>query len=721
MDKRNPDGPSSAQLIIHQSDQADRTIPLHGDGYRIGRDGPLEVSIDHPAVSRQHALLHRQGRRQWILQDLDSTNGLWWKGRRVSQLELRDGDVVQFAPALDEKAPFLQFNDEAGRRRHRVERWLGLLLFGCLGGGGALLLLSNLTMPIRGQLARVRGPVAIYDGNNQPLTSVDSSRHRELKSVNGFSPLLVDALLSSEDNRFWWHPGVDPIGTLRAFSTNLIGGKVLEGGSSLTQQLARSLYPNYVGDGDTLERKWKELLVSLQLESRFSKSQLLLSYLNRVYLGVGWGFEDASRVFFDQSAADLNVQQAALLVGLLPSPNGHDPCQFPQRALKARNRVINKMADGGRLSLEQARLARRQPIQLAKEACSREQVSRSAPFYTDQVRRDLTALVGPDVADEGNFLIETHLDPVLQSVLERQLSGLLANNSRLGVQEGAAVVLDSRTGGVLAIAGGRDYNASQFNRASMALRQPGSTFKLITYLAALEQGLKPNDTLDCSPLRWGGQRFDSTCSGQLTLASAFASSHNTAALRLAQRVGLEQVVSLAKRLGITTPLDPVPGLALGQSEVRLIELTSAYAAVANGGIWQAPTTIRRLLDAETCRLDRPSGCGSLNGDGEAGQRQTSRRVLKAKTTQQMQGLMRAVIRSGTGRAASLGGQEGGKTGTTNDGRDLLFIGYEPSRHWVLGIWLGNDDNSPSASSSVLAASLWSRIMRAAGQGGVVGR
>ena len=728
MDKRNPDGPSAAQLIIHQPDQADRTIALHGDGYRIGRDGPLEVCIDHPAVSRQHALLQRQGRR-WILQDLDSTNGLWWKGRRVKQLELRDGDNVQFAPALDATAPFLHFEDATGRRRHRIERWLGLCLLGCLGGGGALLLLSNLTMPIRGQLARVRGPVAIYDGNNQPLASVDSSRHRELKSVNAFSPLLVDALLSSEDNRFWWHPGVDAIGTLRAFSTNLIGGQVLEGGSSLTQQLARSLYPDYVGDGDTLARKWKELLVSLQLESRFSKSQLLLSYLNRVYLGVGWGFEDASRVFFDQSATDLNVQQAALLVGLLPSPNGHDPCQFPQRALKARNRVINKMADGGRLSLEQARLARRQPIQLAKQACSREQVSRSAPFYTDQVRRDLTELVGPDVADEGNFLIETHLDPVLQSVVERQLSGLLANNATHGVHEGAAVVLDSRSGGVLAIAGGRDYDASQFNRASMALRQPGSTFKLITYLAAFEQGLNPNDTLDCSPLRWGGQRFDSTCSGQLTLASAFASSHNTAALRLAQRVGLEQVVSLAKRLGISTPLDPVPGLALGQSEVRLIELTSAYAAVANGGIWQPPTTIRRLLDAETCRLDRPSGCGSLTGDGGGGddssgqtsQRQTSRRVLKGQTAQQMQGLMRAVIRNGTGRSASLGGQEGGKTGTTNDGRDLLFIGYEPSRHWVLGIWLGNDDNSPSASSSALAASLWSRIMRAAGQGGVAGR
>ncbi len=717
MGKRNPEARAIAQLIIHQPDQTDRMIPLHGDGYRIGREGPLELTIKHPAVSRQHAFLQRKG-RHWILHDLDSTNGLWWKGRRVKTLELRDGDRVQFAPASDTGAPFLEFEQATQRHRHRFERSLGLVVLACLGGGGILLLLSTLNMPLRGQLARVRGPLAIYDGNNKPLASVDSSRHRELGSLSAFSPVLVNALLSSEDNRFWWHPGIDLIGTLRAFGTNLIGGQVLEGGSSITQQLARSLYPEYVGDGDTLQRKWKELLVALQLESRFSKSQLLLSYLNRVYLGVGWGFEDASRIFFEQSAADLNVQQAALLVGLLPSPNGHDPCQFPQRALKARNRVINKMADAGRLSLEEARVARRQPIQLASGACSREQISRSAPFYTDQVRRDLTALVGPDVADEGNFLIETHLDPVLQAVVERQLNRLLSSPSTHGVREGAAVVLDSRNGGVLAIAGGRDYQVSQFNRASMAMRQPGSTFKLITYLAAFEQGLQPSDTLDCSPLSWGGQRFDSSCTGKLTLASAFASSHNTAALRLARRVGLERVVQQARRLGITTPLQAVPGLALGQSEVRLIELTSAYAAVANGGIWQQPTTIRRLLDAETCRSEGSRGCGSLNGDDH--QRRSARRVLKPQTARHMQGLMRSVIRSGTGRAAALGGQEGGKTGTTNDGRDLLFIGYEPSRNWVLGIWLGNDDNSPSASSSALAASLWSRIIRAAGRGSVSG-
>jgi len=306
---------------------------------------------------------------------------------------------------------------------------------------------------------------------------------------------------------------------------------------------------------------------------------------------------------------------------------------------------------------------------------------------------------------------------VLQAVVERQLRSLINNAAGLGVSEGAAVVIDSRSGGVLAIAGGRDYRFSQFNRASMALRQPGSTFKLVTYLAALEKGIKPSETIDCGSLNWRGQRFESSCSGRLSLTSAFASSSNTAALRLAQRVGLEQVVRQARALGITTPMDPVPGLALGQSEVRLIELTGAYAAVLNKGEWKPPSTIRRLLDAETCRDDSPRGCGNLAGVADRGMT-PGRQAMRRESAAQMQGLLRAVVRGGTGTAASLGGKEGGKTGTTNDGRDLLFVGYEPSRHWVLGIWLGNDDNSPSSSSSALAASLWAEIIRAAGRGGL---
>ncbi len=707
-----------ALLTIHQKDRAERSLQLHGEGYRIGRDADMEIRIDNAAVSRLHALLQKRG-RHWILKDQGSTNGLWWQGRRVQQLELQDGDRISFAPTNEAEGPWIAFEQPGQRLHQRIKRALGISILCMLGGAGLVLILAAFNVPVRGRLASVRGPLAIYDGNNKPLKSVDSNRHRELNSVGAFSPLLIDALLSSEDNRFWWHPGVDPVGTVRAFAANLTGGRVLEGGSSLTQQLARSLYPDLVGEGDTLGRKWRELLVALQLESRFSKQELLLSYLNRVYLGVGWGFEDAAQTFFDQSAAELSVEQAALLVGLLPSPNGHDPCRHPQRALEARNRVLNKMADSGRLSLDAARLARRQPIQLASSACSRNALTRSAPFYTDQVRRDLTALVGPEVAAEGNFLIETHLDPVLQAVVERQLRNLISNAGGLGVSEGAAVVIDSSTGGVLAIAGGRDYRFSQFNRASMALRQPGSTFKLVTYLAALERGIKPSTTIDCGALNWRGQRFESSCRGRLSLTSAFASSNNTAALRLAQRVGLDQVVRQARALGITTPLDPVPGLALGQSEVRLIELTGAYAAVLNKGEWKPPSTIRRLLDAETCRDETLRGCGSLAGNDQRGVN-PGRQAVRSESAAQMQALLRAVVRTGTGTAASLGGQEGGKTGTTNEGRDLLFVGYEPSRRWVMGIWLGNDDNSPSASSSALAASLWADIIRAAGRGGLNG-
>ena len=708
-----PEDPRQWRLIIHQPGYADQELVLEGEGYRLGRDPDLEIPLDHRAVSREHALLIRCD-GHWRLKDRQSTNGLWWQGHRIRDLELRDGDRVCLAPASEAGAPVLHFVHPSERLRHKLKQGLAVALLAGLGGGGVLLALAALTVPVRGRLATVQGPIAIYDRNNAPLTSADSGRHRELPTLGSFSPVLIDALLSSEDNRFWWHPGVDPIGTMRAFLTNFSGGTLKEGGSSLTQQLARSLYPDQVGQGDTLGRKWRELLVGLQLESRFSKGELLLSYLNRVYLGVGWGFEDASQIYFNRSAADLSLEQAALLVGLLPSPNGHDPCSFPERALDARNRVLNKMADAGRLSLEQTRQARRRPIALAPNACSTNARQRSAPFYTDQVRRDLQTLVGPDVAAEGNFLIETYLDAGLQQLLQQKLQEILRDAGGLGVSEGAAVVLDSRTGGVLAIAGGRDYRKSQFNRATMAQRQPGSTFKLMTFLAALNRGLTPNDQIDCGPMRWRGQQFSSACSGSISLNHAFASSSNTATLRLAQRVGLEQVVQQARRLGISTPLEAVPGLALGQSEVRLIELTGAFAAVANQGVWHQPSTIRRLVDAETCRVETLNDCPSLNaaGTGIAGARQ----AIPQAQALVMQGMLRSVVRTGTGRNASLGGDEGGKTGTTNDGRDLLFIGYDPAMQWTLGVWLGNDDNSPTAASSALAASLWGDIMRSARQG-----
>ena len=700
------------RLILRQGAETLSSVALHGSLYRIGRDPDGEVVLPQPAVSRRHALLEcRSG--QWLLRDAGSTNGLWWQGKRVEALLLRDGDRVRLGPEDQQDLPELLFQAPAGRTWSRLGRIGTALLATAMGSGLLVLLAGGLLVPIRGSLATVRGPVLLYDRADRPIASADDRRHREQASLAGYPRVLIDAVLSSEDSRFWWHPGIDPIGTGRALLTNLLGGRVLEGGSTLSQQLARSLYPEQVGQGDTLLRKARELLVALQLEARFSKAELLLTYLNRVFLGAGWGFEDASRRLFGRPSANLALEEAALLVGLLSSPYGHDPCIAPQAALEARNAVLLKMVSTGRLPQEQGRMARRRPIGLALDAC-RGSGRRAAPYYTDQVQRDLNALVGADVAREGNFLVDTHLDPALQELVERLLRQTVDANRSSGVSQGAVVVLDSRNGGILAIAGGRDYGQSQFNRASMALRQPGSTFKLVPYTVAVERGAKPGDSVNCGPLQWQGQTFSSGCGGSISLRQALAISSNTAALRLARRVGLEAVVQKARDLGITTPLQPVPGLALGQSEVTLLELTSAYGAVADDGVWHSPSTIRGLVDAEGC----PAGAaeahcrkGSRGAKRPAVAGSAGRRAMAASTARTLQELLRGVVNGGTGTAAWVSGGVWGKTGTTNDGRDLLFVGAVPARHWVMGVWLGNDDNRPSGSSSHLAAALWGEIVR----------
>ncbi len=681
-------------------------LTLHPGSYRIGRAPDAEIRLEAPGVSKHHALLEHCG-GHWLMKDLGSTNGLWWRGRRVQELLLLDGDQVQLAPGDNAPELLLRFNWAERAWQRRGGRIASGVVAGLAATGLLLLGLGRLQVPIRGELSGQRGPLLLYDGLNRPMPAVDGQQPLDQPSLAAFPPVLIHALLSSEDSRFWRHPGVDPIGTGRAVFSNLLGGRVLEGGSTLTQQLARSLYPEQVGQGDTLARKGRELLVALQLEANFSKRDLLLTYLNRVYLGVGWGFEAASRHYFAKPARALTLPEAALLVGLLPSPNGFDPCVNPEGALNARNQVLRKLVENGGLSQGAARSARRQPLQLAPGACGAgggSPTRRPAPFYGDQVRRDLDTLLGSDVAAEGNFLVSTYFDPLLQEVVERRLRHLLQRNGA-AISQGAVVVLDSRTGGILAISGGRDYSLSQYNRASMALRQPGSAFKLFPYLVALERGMGPNDPVPCGPLEWGGQLFRSGCGGTLSLQQAFASSSNTAALRLARLFGLEAVVDMARSLGLHTPLEPVPGLVLGQAEVRLIDLTAAYGAVANDGIWHAPSTIRQLSD--TTRSPGSSPQLSLR---------PGRRVLSSRTARSMQQLLQAVVRTGTGRAARLGGGEGGKTGTTNGGRDLLFIGYEPSRHWVMGIWLGNDDNRPTGASSAVAAALWGEIVQAAGRG-----
>jgi membrane peptidoglycan carboxypeptidase len=707
--------PARPQLLVHQGLTQPQTVDLLPGQYRIGRDSNLDVVIDNGAVSREHALLEGRG-RTWVLRDAGSTNGLWWQGRRIRELLLNDGDRVQLGPPSQADLPTLQFSLPPLPELQRLRATIGWMICGGLGCGATLLLLSAALMPIRGSLATVRGPLALYDRNGRPISSLDTIKHRELGGLSEYPGVLVDALLASEDSRFWWHPGVDPIGTARALFTNLLGGRVLQGGSTLTQQLARSLYPDEVGNGETLQRKWRELLVALQLEARYSKRDLLLSYLNRVYLGVGWGFEDAARHYFGRSARELSLEEAALLVGLLPSPNGYDPCVDPAASLASRNQVLNKMAATGRISDDRARRATRAPVVIAPQACRSNPALRGAPYYTDQVRRDLQQLVGPDAAQQGNYLIDTHLDPVLQQRIESLLRRWIDTHRDQQVSQGAVVVLDYRTGGIVAIAGGRDYSSSQFNRASMAMRQPGSTFKVVPFTLALERGLAAGSVVPCDPLNWGGIHYSSPCRGGLSLTTALASSSNTAALRLSRRVGLESVVQKARDLGIDSPMRAVPGLVLGQSEATLLEMSSLYAAIANGGIWHAPRTIRRLVDAERCQGLADQRCRRA-ADQAAPLANPGRRATTPRVSDTLRTMLQAVVRQGTGRAAYRGGGEGGKTGTTNDSRDLWFIGFDPARHWVVGVWLGNDDNRPTRAGSGLAAALWNEIIAAAGSGG----
>ncbi len=691
---------------------ASHDYPLLGEHYRLGRSSENDIVVASEIVSGRHLELSRDrhgGRFQ--LRDVGSTNGCFWKGRRIQGLELEDGDEISLGPAELETAPLISY-------RHPptpAQIWLRRLAIGLAGGGAGLALLVGVvgvSVSVR-TLSTVQGPIAAYGSNGEPMQTARSSSHRELLSLDAFSPNLVKALLASEDARFYWHVGIDPYGLLRAVFSNARGGR--EGASTLTQQIARTLYGDYVGGVEqaTLGRKFREAVVALKLEAFHGKDELLRTYLNRVYLGVGYGFEDAAQAYFGKSAKDLSLSEAALLVGLLPSPNGYSPCTNPEAALQQRNGVISRMAGLGFISDADARAARRSGVSIRSEEC--QQVSRIlSPYYYDGMLAELTRLLGSDVVEEGNFAVETSLDPTMQRQAENQLRQFLVDSGPgLGLTQGAIITLDSRNGDVLALVGGYDYAESQFNRATQSRRQPGSTFKLFTYATALEQGIRPEQTWDCGPLVWMGQQFTPAhgCSGALTLDQALAASENTVALRLAQKVGLDAVLATARRFGIGGDLQPVPGMVLGQNEASLLEMTSAYAAVADGGVWHRPRLIRRVFDTDRC-TNAQNWQSCRTSYDQAKVPSGDRRAVSADTAAVLTRLFQGVIRSGTGGAAALGRGEGGKTGTTNDGVDSWFIGFIPDRHLVTGIWLGNDDNRPTGSQGAVAAGLWGRYMAA---------
>ena len=705
-----------AQLRIYDlgNNNKPEIYPLLGDKYVVGRSSrSCDILIRSAVVSQVHFSLERNSQKSktFILKDENSTNGVYLGKRRLKTLPLRHGDRFTLGPKEIEDVVEIEYYNPP-------PLWMLILRYSLYSSGGIMgLLLLWLGIEwtkfsVRPLPLGISGPVVVYARDGQtPLSPLRKETHKEKKTLSEFSPYLPKAVIASEDSRYYWHFGVDPLGILRAVLINVKGGELRQGASTLTQQLARSLFPE-VGRENTALRKLREMIVALKLEFFYSKDELLTAYLNKVYLGVSsYGFEDAAEFYFNKGAKDLTIAEAATLVAILPAPNAYNPVQDYDTAVQLRNRVISRMVSLRMISEEEGSRARRSRIEVSPQA--RETFSNTiAPYFYSYIFKELNALLGEDLAKEGNFIVETGLDLKAQKQAETALRE--AVNSKGAIykfSQGALVTLDSRTGEIMALTGGVDYSKSQFNRATQAQRQPGSTFKVFAYAAALNKGVSPYKVYSCAGLTWKGQNYKpcERTSGGADMYRGLAQSENAIALRVAQDAGLDEVVAMAQRLGIRSKLNPVPGLILGQSEVNVLEMTGAYTAFANGGIWSRPHAIRRILDGSDCTdYNNPKTCREIYvfaKDASGKQRRFSDAIASSMT-----GMLQQVVSSGTGKAASLGQGEAGKTGTTNDAVDLWFIGYIRSRHLLTGIWLGNDDNAPTRGSSGQAAALWGDYM-----------
>jgi len=684
-------------------------LVLDNQRYRLGRDPACELPLAEPGLSRVHAILEKQrpSDREFALEDFNSANGLFHRDRRIRWIQLRDGDAVRLGSPLKGEAPELRYHHP----RSPLEQ--AALLLGVAALAGSTLLVSGMLLAASigggSKIRSISGPVKIFSADGRQIDAREGSS-TALPSLQSYPLHLRQALMASEEARFGWNSGIDLFGTLRSA---LLG---TGGGSGLTQQVARMVYPD-VGRDVSLTRKLRELWVALQLEVGFSKNRILKLYLDRAYLGLGTeGFEQASQLYFRKSASALDVGQAAFLVGLLPSPNGYSPCNLedPGAGLERRNLVLKLMHEQGWLSDQALIDAQRRPLNIDPSAC-RESTFSSYPFFSDYVLGELEGTrFGLDLSSAdaaGNYAVISTINPKLQQLAQDQLKRFLEGPAAAaGLSQGALITVNTSTGDILAYVGGGDYGRSSFDRVQ-ALRQPGSTFKLFPFLAALAAGVNPADAVSCAPLAYvAGCRSGG---GSTSVAEGFARSENVVALRLAERAGLGNVLKLARRLGISTPLDADYNTMLGGRETYLYELARAYAVVANGGRSVPMHGVSRIYDLGIC--------GSIKSLEQCPERgvtvpigEQSRQLLSPELAATMDQLLAGVVQGGTGRAAGLVPDARGKTGTTNNGVDVLFVGYSPASQLLTAIWMGNDDNTPAqAASGALVAELWGRYMQQA--------
>lgn len=506
-------------------------------------------------------------------------------------------------------------------------------------------------------------------------------------------PSLPQAVLATEDRRFYSHFGVDVIGLGRAMVANVRAGRIVQGGSTITQQVAKNLF---LTSDRTIKRKLQEVMVALWLENQFSKDQILELYLNRVYLGAGtYGVDAAARKYFGISSSDMTVWQSAMIAGLLKAPSRYNPHASQDRAAARTRVVLSNMVAAGYLTKAEAQQAR-----AVKSRGGTVRPGRNAPYFVDWVLDQVRDFAG---APDRDLIVKTTLDRVVQKTAEARVRSVLADaGKKRQIGEGAALVM-TPGGAVTAMVGGRDYGVSQFNRAVQAKRQPGSAFKPVIYLAGLQAGMSPGDMIDDAPIKvgdWQPRNFDGKYAGPVTMADGLARSINTVAVRIALETGMNRITKTARELGIDPGDAPDASVALGTGDASLLEVVSAYAPFANGGQGIIPYGITEIRDGGGTVLYQRTG----SGPG---------RTVSPENVGQMNAMLRRVIDIGTGKRAALGRPAAGKTGTSQNYRDAWFVGF--TGDYVAGVWLGNDDGRPmkGVTGGSYPASIWKDVMIAA--------
>jgi penicillin-binding protein 1A len=501
---------------------------------------------------------------------------------------------------------------------------------------------------------------------------------------------LKSALIVTEDRQFYSHSGIDLKGILRAVAKDIIAGQFVEGASTITQQLAKTLF---LSQEKTLTRKIKEAILAIQLERRYTKDEILALYLNQIYFGSGaYGVESAARQFFGKPASQMDLAQCALIAGLPKAPSRYSPLVNPHLAEKRRNLVLSIMRNQGLISDAQHRLATGEPVMSASHG----KTAGSAPYFVQYIMPALEAAIGPSLLYKGGLTVNTTLSHRLQLAAEQAMeTGLSRLKARMASRtkpdidpQGALVAIDIRTGGILAMVGGRDFSQSEFNRAADARRQPGSAFKPVVYALAITRGFTQASLVLDAPVvfkggpnntDWQPENFTNRYQGEMTLRRALTHSKNIPAVRLAERLGPSSVVQFAHRLGIDSPLSPNLSIALGAANTTLLELTSAFSVFPGGGLHIQPFGIAEILGRDNAVRWRA--------------RPAIRPVMTDTQAAIMVDMLQGTVLEGTGKQArQLDMPVAGKTGTTNDFRDALFVGFSPAV--AAGVWVGMDDFTP---------------------------